>query len=191
MFSTQRHHPIGQHGFTLIEVLIAVVIIAIGLLGLAGLNAVGINSTHTSHLRSLASIHTENMADMMRANISGVDANDYANNAAPATIDYSTITGAGAPGIDCRPDVTGTAFSGGSTACTPAEQAQVDAFNWVTAIANDLPAGTGTVICNDSDGADADPCTNGSTFTITVSWQEKDKELANLVTKSFSTVFRP
>jgi type IV pilus assembly protein PilV len=177
MFCTQRHHPIGQHGFTLIEVLIAVVIIAIGLLGLAGLNAVGINSTHTSYLRSRASIHTENMADMMRVNRAGVDANDYANNAAPATIDYSTIT---APGIDCR-----------STACTPAEQAQVDAYNWMTAIAHDLPGGTGEVLCNDSDGADADPCTNGSTFEIKVSWQEKDKELASLVTKRFSTVFRP
>ncbi len=171
-----------QRGFSLVEVLIAVLVIAIGLLGMAGMQSIGVNSNHISHLRSIASVHSENIAEMMRTNIAGVEANDYAQNAAPATVNYSSIA-ATALGFDCR-----------TAPCTPAQQARADAFNWLTSIARDLPAASGTVMCNDSNppGGDADPCSPGSAFTITVSWQEKDLETANqFVTQSFSTVFRP
>ncbi len=184
----------AQTGFTLIEALIALVVIAIGLLGLASLQALGVNNSYVSHLRSIATIHTENMAEMMRVNITGVNANHYASNAVPNTVDYTTITTGSAPTIDCRPDdASKPAFTSGSTECTAAQQTQVDAFNWVSALNNDLPAGTGTVVCNDSDGgADADPCTDGSTHTITVRWQEKDLESGQTaVSKAFSTVIRP
>jgi len=179
-----------QKGFSLVEVLIAVLVIAIGLLGLAGLQSVGVNSNHISYLRSVASIHTENMAELMRANIVAVVDNDYAQNAAPATVDYDAIAMAvedGNQGIDCR-----------ANQCTPDQQAQSDAFNWLTAIARDLPtvAGvtSGVVTCNDNNLADADGCSQGSTYSITVSWQEKnvrDNAANQFTTQSFSTVFRP
>ena len=183
----------AQAGLTFVEVLVAVVIISIGLLALARLQGVGVYNNHISHLHSVASIYTENMANMMRANVAAVDANDYATGAAPATINYATIRTTSAPTIDCRPDITTTtSFTGAATACTPAEQAQVDAFNWVSALWGVLPGGTGTVVCNDSDGGtDADPCTDGSTHTISVSWNEKDLETGTVIAKTFSTVFRP
>jgi type IV pilus assembly protein PilV len=185
----------GIHGgYTLIEVLISLVVVGIGLLGLAGMQALGVNNNYLSYLRSIATIHTETMAEMMRANIAGVNANDYAANAAPNTINYTTITTSTAPVFDCRPDdARKVAFPSGGTACTPAQQAQADVFNWLTRLSSDLPAGNGTVVCNDSDaGADADPCTDGSSHTITVQWREKDREAGQtVVTKSFSTVFRP
>lgn len=169
-------------GFTLLEVLIAVVVIAIGLLGLAGLQATGINNSHISSMRSLASVHTENMAEMMRANIEGVNDNDY------AALDYSSINPDTAPDPDCR---------GPADSCDPDEQALADAFHWIRAIDRDLPAPVGaglvrgTVVCNDRDTTDADDCTDGSSHTITVSWQEKDLERRAMVNKSFATVFRP
>lgn len=174
----------------MIEVLVAVLVIGIGLLGLARLQAVGINNGYVSHLRSIASIHTENMAEFMRANIGGVDANVYAQGADPGSVDYATIDPEGDPPFDCR--------SAGAS-CTPIQQAQTDAFFWIRSIARDLPDGTGSVACNDRE-ADSDNCTDGSSHTITVRWREKDikdgddeddddKQWKHW--KSFETVFRP
>ena len=46
-------HSFAQ-GFTLVEILIAVVVLSFGLLGLAGLQAAGIKSTQSANLRTLA-----------------------------------------------------------------------------------------------------------------------------------------
>ena len=152
------------------------------------LQGVGVNNSHISYLRSVASIHVQNIAERMRANPAGVDASDYAGNVPSPTIDYATITTT----FDCRPDdASKPAFTGGNTSCTPAQQAQADAVHWVTSIATDLPSGAGQVSCNDIDTADANPCTAGSTHTITVNWREKDMESDAYVAKSFSTIFRP
>ena len=67
-------------------------VITIGLLGVAMLQGVGVNNSHISYLRSVASIHTQNIAERMRANIAGADASDYAGNMATPTINYATIT---------------------------------------------------------------------------------------------------
>lgn len=177
-----------QTGFTLIEILVALLVITIGLLGVAMLQGVGVNNSHISYVRSVASIHVQNMAERMRANISAVDANDYAGNVASPTIDYATITTT----FDCRPDdSTKPAFTGANTACTPAQQAQADAVHWLASIGTDLPSGTGQVTCNDIDTTDANPCSVGSTHTITVNWREKDMESNAHIAKSFATVFRP
>lgn len=58
----------AQHGFSMIEVLITVLILAIGLLGLAGLQSTGIRSNHSAYLRSQATILAYDIADRMRAN---------------------------------------------------------------------------------------------------------------------------
>ena len=158
--------------------MVGVVVIAIGLLGLAALRTVGVFNAHVSHLHSIASVHSENIAEMMRANINAVDSNVYGVN-----VNYATLS---APPFDCR-----TSFPGGDTLCTPANQALVDAFNWIAAIRRDLPSGTGQVTCNDSDISDTDPCNNGSTHTIRVGWVEKDLEQQALLVKSFTTVFTP
>lgn len=175
-------------GFTLIEVLIAVVVIAIGLLGLAGLQSTVIANGHVSSMRSIASIHIENMAEMMRANIAGVNGNFYAQGADAGSINYATIKPApppATPNVDCR-----TKF-GSSTRCLAGQQALADTFFWIQAVQRDLPGGTGRVVCSDRDTTDADPCSNGSSHTITISWQEKDVESRASLTKSFATVFQP
>jgi type IV pilus assembly protein PilV len=57
-----------QKGFTLIEVLVTLFILAIGLLGLAGLLFEGMRNNQGSYLRTQASIMAYDMADRMRAN---------------------------------------------------------------------------------------------------------------------------
>jgi type IV pilus assembly protein PilV len=58
----------GTIGFSLIEVLIAIVILGVGLLGIAGLQVVGLQSNHSSYMRSQASFQIAGILDRMRAN---------------------------------------------------------------------------------------------------------------------------
>lgn len=55
-----------QQGFSLIEALVAVVILAFGLLGLAGLQATSIKSNDSALFRSQATLLAYDMADRMR-----------------------------------------------------------------------------------------------------------------------------
>ena len=57
-----------QRGFTLLEVLIAVMLLAVGLLGLAGLQAVSLRNNHSAYLRSQATMLTYEIIDSMRTN---------------------------------------------------------------------------------------------------------------------------
>lgn len=61
-----------QSGFTLLEVLVAIVIFSIGLMGIAGLQVKGMRFTHDSQLRAIAVAQAETMADRMRADPVGV-----------------------------------------------------------------------------------------------------------------------
>jgi type IV pilus assembly protein PilV len=55
-------------GYSLLEVLIALVILAIGLLGLAGLQMQGLKDNHSSQLRSQATFLAADIIDRMQAN---------------------------------------------------------------------------------------------------------------------------
>ena len=55
-------------GFSLLEVLIALVVLSIGLLGVAALQAVGLRSSQGAYLTSQASLLAYDMADRIRAN---------------------------------------------------------------------------------------------------------------------------
>jgi type IV pilus assembly protein PilV len=57
----------GQHGVGLIEVLVAVVILAIGLLGLAGLQMHTLRDNESAFERGMAVIETHSIVDAMRA----------------------------------------------------------------------------------------------------------------------------
>jgi type IV pilus assembly protein PilV len=64
MSSKMKH----SRGFTLIEVLVAVLVLSVGLLGLAGLQATSLRSNHSAYLRTQALILTYDLIDRMRAN---------------------------------------------------------------------------------------------------------------------------
>ncbi len=66
-----------QSGSTLLEVLVAVVILAFGLLGLAGLQTTSVKSNHSAYLRSQASLLAYDMADRMRTTRSAAEAGRY------------------------------------------------------------------------------------------------------------------
>lgn len=112
-----------QHGFTLLEAMIALVIFSIGLLGLAGMQSIGVRNNQTGYLRTIAMQQAYNMADSMRANMVGVRAGNY----------DSLAVGA-ASSQDCV-----------KSTCTTAQLAQSDFFEWDQILSNELPSGRGSV----------------------------------------------
>ena len=143
-----------SQGFTLIEVLVSMIILAVGLLGIAGLQAMGLRNNHSALLRSQATLCAYDMSDRMRTNSQGFLSDNYDEPAATAVSNCETTTG-----------------------CSPAQMATHDMSEWTNVLSNTLPAGAG-VVCLDStpdDGASsaAPACDgSGSTYAIKIWWQD-------------------
>lgn len=119
---TLRKHYMA--GFTLIEVLVTLIVLAIGLLGLAGLQASSLQHNNSAYQRSQATFLAYEILDRMRANPNGVEANDY------NSIDTTSLPGD--PGCI-------------STSCTPTQLADNDIIEWANNLAAQLPSGRGTI----------------------------------------------
>lgn len=157
-----------QTGFTLLEVLVAVVILSLGLLGLAGLQAASLRNNQTAYYRGIATQQAYDMADRLRANLAGVRAGNYNN-----------LT----PSIPANP---GCFLAG----CSAANMAITDHFQWNTLNAALLPGGVGTVVCEDgAAGAGCLAATGNWVFNITVSWNERTE--AGGAVQSFVTRVSP
>ena len=111
----------GLAGFTLVEVLVALVVLSVGMLGIAGLYVITLQSGGTAIYRTQAVNLASDMADRIRANRNAGAA--YAAGASGAL----TCVGAGA--VDCA----------------PADMAADDLLQWNTELAATLPSGNGTV----------------------------------------------
>ena len=152
-------------GFTLIEILIALVIFSIGLLGLAGMQMRGSEGTNMAYFRSQATMLANDMAERMHANRAGVyGPNAYEN------LDSTGVCANAAPDPFC-------ASRGGAlgASCTPAEMASFDLYTLACSADQLLPAAKITVTCNDWDNTDGDTCSDGSPHTVTVSWNEVEE----------------
>jgi type IV pilus assembly protein PilV len=157
-------------GFTLLEVLIALVVFSIGLLGLAGLQTVSLRNTASSSSRTIATQLAYDIADRMRANSVGVVNGNY----------LQAATTIGAAPANCYT----------SAGCTAANMAAMDLFAWRTRLARELNGGLG-VVCRDSSapetvsvsaGVVTDPgCDNavGSPIYVKIFWSDRDERNVN------------
>jgi len=93
-----------QRGATLLEVLIAVLVLAIGLLGLAALQARALQENQSAYLRTQANVLAYDILDRMRANRPSVVAGgyDYNNNNADPLDSPPEPSGGGIPETDLR-----------------------------------------------------------------------------------------
>jgi type IV pilus assembly protein PilV len=62
------NNKINQVGFTLLEVMIAVFVLAVGLLGLASLQMLSLKNNHSAQYRTTATIIAYDVIDRMRLN---------------------------------------------------------------------------------------------------------------------------
>jgi len=147
----------GAHdGASLIEVLVAMVILATGLLGMVGLQTTSLRNTQDAYLRTQATLFAEDMAERMRSNPQGVVSGGYT--AASGTASSACLS---TPG------------------CSANAMALHDLADWQTSLAFALPSGAGRV-CTDStpeDGTVAAPACDGSGELVTVKiWWDGDRD---------------
>jgi len=147
-------HAAAPRGFGLIEMLVAVAVVAIGLLGFAKMQALAIGSTHNSGTRALVALQASSLAGAMRANEAY-----WAAGVAPASFTVSGATLSDATLSSFTTDCT-------SVVCTPAQMAAFDARTWGSSLAAMFPGANATISCSTVIGTPV-------TCTITVSWSEK------------------
>lgn len=162
MNDAMQRHRRGNKGFTLLEVLVAVLVLSIGLLGIAGLQVTGLRFNHSAYMRTQATLLAYELADRMRANRPTMVANGYnIPNAAGGASFPACETALGCP--------------------TAPQMAQNDVFQWQQRLAQVLPNGQG-IVCLDAIpvevpavglGTPAAPsCDGGTTYAIKVWWDD-------------------
>jgi type IV pilus assembly protein PilV len=72
MLKIRKKHPLHSRGYSLIEVLVAIVVLSLGLLGFAALQITGLTSNKIAGSRSQASVLAYVITDAMRANRANV-----------------------------------------------------------------------------------------------------------------------
>jgi type IV pilus assembly protein PilV len=113
-------------GDTLIEVLITVLILAVGVLGVAAMQVTTLQNLNSSYNTSVAEIVAEDLSERMRANPTGALADSYVHSG-PAPVNYP----------DCV-----------ANACNMGDLAAYDVGSWLVALTAVLPAATGEVTRN-------------------------------------------
>ncbi len=139
-------------GFSIVEALVALVVLSIGMLGIAALYVESLRAGRSAIYRTQAVNLASDMADRIRANRNARESYDIQAGDAP-------------PGLQrCAPP--------DNAVCSPQQLADDDVTRWLTAITEQLPAGpggqaTGTVTVTTPAAA---PQTRQ--YSIEVSWFE-------------------
>lgn len=159
-----QHKSRSSTGFTLVEVLVALLVISIGLLGVAKLVLAAVKANDSAYFRGQAADLAYAILDDMRANRA------YAL----VSPGYATPYGAYAnPGFTCVGAL--------ATPCTPQQLAEYDLYMWklrLSAAANAgnvtgaLPSGDGQIVMSFPTG------TGQVTATITIEWDDSIAEWA-------------
>jgi type IV pilus assembly protein PilV len=152
-------------GFTVIEVMVALVVIAVGLLGVAKMQGMALATTGTSRLRSLAAIEAASLASAMHANRAywaatilttpiQVSGNTATTSDANLTAALATVNSAG----------TDYCTTSAGAPCTPVTLAATDLQDWANDLKAMLPNSSATISC---------PSTSTPlSCTIQISWSE-------------------
>lgn len=154
-----------QAGFTLIEVMVAFMVMAIGLLGVMGLQNTAIRNNVDTTAQMQAVLLSKEMADLVRANPIALAARSY-NNIVGANVASCTTTG-----------------------CQPAQMAQYDKWLWDARLVESIGAGATGVVCVDStpeDGTSAASaaCDNsGNRWAVKIWWVDGNATEASYDTK--------
>jgi type IV pilus assembly protein PilV len=165
----RKTHCRRQTGFTLLEVLISMVIIAFGLLGVAGLQVFALKHSQSATFRSSAATLANDIVDRMKTNVGGAIDGAY-NQPNPAA--YATFV------AGCTQPV----------GCTTADLAANDLAEWQQRIALTLPGGRG-IVCLDATPDDGTSATDSQcdldkeTNYVVKIWWTDDRTRGGDVTK--------
>jgi type IV pilus assembly protein PilV len=130
-------------GFTIIEVLVAMIILSIGVLGLGVLQLTSLQNSQSGQMKSQASIMAYDIIDSMRTNIPSVTSGSYGIALAADTPEA----------VNCY---------GGEADCTAAQMATSDVNHWRTTLGDSLPSGNGAIATTDLGDT--------TLVSVTISW---------------------
>lgn len=145
-----KAHRNKQRGFSLLEAVIAAVILAIGLIAIASLQITTQLYSESSMYRSQASALAREIIERMRVNFDEAKAGAY---------DFTTLP------------VKTQVCTGSSVDCTTAQMADHDLRVWAARAQEILPGAAGTVVT--TAGATGDDPVD---ITVTLSWHENRSE---------------
>ena len=159
----------GNGGFTLVEVLVSLVVLAIGLLGLAMLQTTGLRYNTNSYSRTQATYMAYDLAERMRANVPGFQAGDY---------DVTSLSVAnavvGSSSYSCNLNQNCTCDT---STCSNAALAQYDLGQWYYNLDMLLPG------AKDAAGLTtpkrATVTRNNNVATITIYWLEQNRDASS------------
>jgi type IV pilus assembly protein PilV len=163
-----------ENGFSMTEVLVAILVLAGGVIGAAGMQLNALRTTQQSGLHSSALQLAVEMADRMRANDSRMKQDDADNPFLSVDYDAATDGDPIAPAAFCY-----------ASACNDEQLAVFDIYEWQRRIKAVLPGGR-AVICRDAtpwdeasksfdwdcDGAAG----KGASLVIKLGWQGKNPD---------------
>ena len=139
----KRRHP---KGFTLIEVLVAIVVFSFGLLGMVGMQAFALQANREARLQSQATSLARELAEMMRGNMQIAAKTTSADNPYLGTFSAGSLN-LSSPSYCLN-------VSNASTGCTSTAQvASAQMSDWLARVDTTLP------------GARVSVCLDGSPFT--------------------------
>ena len=166
-----KHQRNLQTGFSMIEALVALVVLTIGILGVAGIQINGVRTNFDAYNRSLATSMIRDIVERIHVNQPATQAGDYAD------FDSDDVDCSAPPDPYCA-EQAGVA---NTATCTSAEMATFDMFivscghlrtdntrDW--GVQNVLPTGRLQLACDDA------PCTPTSRYTATVTWTNLDDD---------------
>ena len=122
-----------QRGLTLVEIMVALVVLSIGLAGMAGLTLFNVTGTASAQTYSQATVLADQMADSIRANMAAYESSQFISDPSISSVDCTSAKN-----------------------CTAVQLAQYDVTKWKAMVAMALPAGQGFV-CTDSSPDDGQP----------------------------------
>jgi type IV pilus assembly protein PilV len=141
-------------GFSLVEVLVALVVLGVGLLGIAKLQGASFSNTSIASRRSLAALEADSLAASMHVNRGYWSQPDASGaNITVQGVSGSTPTVSVASGAAPKLNTAVTAVAGGTTCtstttpCTVENMAAYDLGEWAKALQLVLPNYTAKVAC--------------------------------------------
>jgi type IV pilus assembly protein PilV len=147
-----RRKSLRQRGITMVEALVALVVLSVGMLGIAGLYVSSLQAGRTALSRTQAVNLVNDMIDRIRAN-------------GTAGIAYANATYGGAPAV--RGCVV-------TNNCSVTKLAEDDLATWIQATQTALP-GTPTAVVTFTAAASTG---RPDRYQVTVTWQEAGNETA-------------
>lgn len=169
--------PRRQSGISLLEMMISLMILAVGLLGLAAMQSRSMMMNQSAHYRSVAADLAADLADRIRANRSPYLASTDAASAVPLPPSFATDVcpkpASGTTTFTCtQPSVGGVARN--------AYNAAADLAGWYALLQASLPGGDYSLTSADAGGG-------ALRYTLTITWND-DRSASTVGTFNYITV---